>query len=159
MEANDDIKNTGNTKFVPQKLNKLREGFKINFMKMKNGEDSKVLWECKEWDLKVENKTQNLPKEILDCNLVMREINFSSVDAIENLELVQNYYLQGELIESSRFYFGFVIPNSTNNWEQLIEAKEDMIPYQILSGNLNVETIFLSNGHVIFKNNILIYYV
>jgi retinal rod rhodopsin-sensitive cGMP 3',5'-cyclic phosphodiesterase subunit delta len=136
-----------------------KKGFKINWMKMKDGTTGKVLWECKEWDLDSENKTEKFPKEMLKCKEVIREINFSSIEKITNLECVQNFYLKGELVESSRFYFGFVIPNSTNNWEQIIEARDDMIPLQILSGNLVVETIFLSNGIVISQNNVLIYYV
>ena len=65
-----------------------------------------------------------------------------------------------ELFESSRFNFGFVIPNSTNDWEQIIEAKEDgVLPAEILSGKLNVETLFLCEGKIIVQNKILIYYV
>lgn len=140
-------------------LQKIQNGFKINWMKMKDGENGKVMWENNTWDLSENKKSETLPKEILNCHLVVREINFSSVEKIESLELIQNFYLQDELIESSRFIFGFVIPNSTNSWEQYIEAKKEMIPYTILSGNLNVETLFLTNGHVICKNEILIYYV
>jgi retinal rod rhodopsin-sensitive cGMP 3',5'-cyclic phosphodiesterase subunit delta len=141
------------------KLSKIKQGFKINWMKMKDGKTGTVMWECSEWDLTKEDSSENLPKELLDCKLVVREVNFSSIETIDNLELIQNFYLVGELIESTRFNFGFVIPKSTNSWEQILEAKDEMMPYHILSGNLNVETIFLSNGHIISKNNILIYYV
>ena len=144
-----------------QKIISIKNGFKINHMKMKNGENGETLWECSEYNLENDNRSENLPKEILDCSVITREINFSSEHSIENLELIQNFYLSEELIESSRFYFGFVIPNSTNNWEQVIEAKpkEEMIPYHYLSGNLVVETIFITSNTVIFKNRILIYYV
>lgn len=143
-----------------QRIQQIKNGFKINHMKMKNGESGETMWTCEEYNLENENKSEHLPKEILDCALVTREINFSSEQQIDNLELIQNFYLNEELIESSRFYFGFVIPNSTNNWEQLIEAKpkEEMIPYHILSGNLVVETIFISSNTVIFKNRCLIFY-
>ena len=143
------------------KLNLIKSGFKINHMRMKNGENGESLWECNEYNLENEDKSENLPKEILDCSVITREINFSSLCSIDNLELIQNFYLNDELIESSRFYFGFVIPNSTNNWEQVIEAKpkEEMIPYHVLSGNLTVETIFISSNTVIFKNRVLIFYV
>jgi retinal rod rhodopsin-sensitive cGMP 3',5'-cyclic phosphodiesterase subunit delta len=148
-----------NTEIKLTNLQKIKKGFKINSMKMKNGENGKVLWECKEWDMTIEKKSESLPKEILKCKEIVREINFSSVEQVQDLELIQNFYLCDEMVESSRFIFGFVIPNSTNSWEQHIEAKQEMIPYTVLSGNLVVETLFLSNGHVIFKNNILIYYV
>lgn len=138
---------------------KIKQGFKINSMKMRDGNGGTCMWECKDWDLNIENREENLPKEILDCSEIIREITFSSKEPIENLELVQNFYLKDELIESSRFFFGFVIPNSTNNWEQIIEAKEEMIPYYILSGNLRVETLFLTNGEIISRNNVTIYYI
>ena len=157
-EVNNQPQNSETTPTL-SKIQKIKEGFKINSMKMKDGSNGKVMWNCSEWDLNEDRKSENLPKEILNCKEVVREVNFSSRELIENLELIQNFYLQGELIESSRFCFGFVIPNSTNNWEQMISAKEEMIPYEILSGNLNVETVFISNGHVISRNNVLIYYV
>ena len=63
---------------------------------------------------------------------------------LDDLELIQNFYLMGELLETSRFKFGFVTPGSTNDWEQIIEAKEDgVLPAEILSGKLHVETLFL----------------
>lgn len=145
-----------------EKYKHVKQGFKINHMKMKDGTSGKVFWECTNWDIGTNtyNKSEKLPKEILNCKEVVREINFSSLEKIENLELIQNFYLHGELIESSRFFFGFVIPNSTNNWEQIIEAKEEgVLPAEILSGNLSVETFFLTNGHVISKNSITIYYI
>jgi retinal rod rhodopsin-sensitive cGMP 3',5'-cyclic phosphodiesterase subunit delta len=154
MSENDDSQKKQVSKII-----KIREGFKINWMKMKDGKTGTVMWECNQWDLSDEGKIENLPKEILDCREIIREVNFSSIESFDNLELIQNFYLKDELIESTRFYFGFVIPKSTNSWEQIIEAKDEMIPHEILSGNLYVETIFLNNDRVIFKNNIIIYYI
>ena len=66
----------------------------------------------------------------------------------------------GELFETSRFKFGFVIPGSTNDWEQIIEAKEGgVLPAEVLSGKLKVETLFLSGNEVLWKNKITIFYV
>ena len=158
-DNNFESQNNSEPKAHVPKHQKIREGFKINSMRMKDGRNGIVMWECKEWDLSKLNKEENLPKEILQCPEIVREINFSSVESIENLELIQNFYLKEELIDSSSFIFGFVIPNSTNNWDKTIEAKEEMIPYSLLSGNLMVETIFLTNGNVITRNNILIYYI
>lgn len=164
-------------------IEKISKGYKINFMKMKDASSGKVMWEKNDWNLEnsghsyifnkslsskefrdmnknaFKNHNENLPKEILLCKTIIREINFSSVEPIENFEIVQNYYLSGELIETTRFHFGFVIPNSTNNWEQIIEAKDEMIPYNILSGKLKVETIFLTNGEIFIKNFMTIFYV
>ena len=139
---------------------KIKNGFKINHMQMKDGSNGKVMWDCKSWDLNLPSHTEKITKELLKCKTVIRNVNFSSIEPIQDLELIQNFYLMGELLESSRFKFGFVIPNSTNDWEQIIEAKEDgVLPAEILSGKLNVETLFLCEGKIIVKNKILIYYV
>ena len=143
-----------------ESFEKIKSGFKINLIQMKDGDSGKMMWDCKDWDLSSSNQTVKISKELLKCKIIKRNVNFSSVEKIEDLELIQNFYLMGELFESSRFKFGFVIPNSTNDWEQIIEAKEDgVLPAEVLSGKLNVETLFLCEGKIIVKNKILIYYV
>ena len=143
-----------------ESFEKIKSGFKINLIQMKDGDSGKMMWDCKDWDLSSSNQTVKISKELLKCKIIKRNVNFSSVEKIEDLELIQNFYLMGELFESSRFKFGFVIPNSTNDWEQIIEAKEDgVLPAEVLSGKLKVETLFLCEGKIIIKNKILIYYV
>ena len=143
-----------------ESFEKIKNGFKINLIQMKDGDSGKMMWDCKDWDLSSSNQTVKISKELLKCKIIKRNVNFSSVEKIEDLELIQNFYLMGELFESSRFKFGFVIPNSTNDWEQIIEAKEDgVLPAEVLSGKLHVETYFLCQGRIIVKNKILIYYV
>ena len=143
-----------------ESFEKIKSGFKINLIQMKDGDSGKMMWDCKDWDLSSPNQTVKISKELLKCKIIKRNVNFSSVEKIEDLELIQNFYLMGELFESSRFKFGFVIPNSTNDWEQIIEAKEDgVLPAEILSGKLQVETMFMVQGQILFKNRILIYYV
>ena len=143
-----------------QDFAKLKRGFRVNHMQMKNGENGEVMWEVKSWDLTKENHTENITKELLKCKRIIRNVNFSSDEKIDDLELVQNFYLMGELFETSRFKFGFVIPGSTNDWEQIMIAKEDgVLPAEVLSGKLQVETLFLIQGKILYKNRILIYYV
>ena len=143
-----------------ESFEKIKNGFKINLIQMKDGDSGKMMWDCKDWDFSSSNQTVKISKELLKCKIIKRNVNFSSVEKIEDLELIQNFYLMGELFESSRFKFGFVIPNSTNDWEQIIEAKEDgVLPAEVLSGKLHVETYFLCQGRIIVKNKILIYYV
>ena len=142
------------------KLLKIKQGLKINHMQMKDGTNGKVLWESKDWDLHSTSHIEKFTKELLKCKVVIRNVNFSSTEQIEDLELIQNFYLMGELLETSRFKFGFVIPGSTNDWEQIIEAKEDgVLPAEILSGKLHVETLFLCQNKVLWKNKSVIYYV
>ena len=139
---------------------KIKKGFRVNHMQMKNGENGEIMWEVKSWDLTKEQHTENITKELLKCKRIIRNVNFSSDEKIDELELVQNFYLMGELFETSRFKFGFVIPGSTNDWEQIMIAKEDgVLPAEVLSGKLQVETLFLIQGRVLYKNRILIYYV
>ena len=57
--------------------------------------------------------------------MVAREIVFSSAEAIENFRLEQAIHFKNTLLESWDFVFGFVIPNSTNTWEQTIVAAEE----------------------------------
>ena len=35
-----------------EKFNKIKEGFKVNHMQMKDGNNGKVMWEVNSWDLK-----------------------------------------------------------------------------------------------------------
>ena len=141
-------------------LSKMKKGFKVNHMQMRNGDTGEVMWQVNSWDLTKEFHTENITKNLLKCKKIIRNVNFSSEEKIEDLELIQNFYLMGELFESSRFKFGFVIPGSTNDWEQIMIAKEDgVLPAEVLSGKLQVETLFLVQGNILYKNRILIYYV
>ena len=143
-----------------QELSKLKKGFKVNHMQMRNGDTGEVMWQVNSWNLDKEFHTENITKNLLKCKKIIRNVNFSSEEKIEDLELIQNFYLMGELFESSRFKFGFVIPGSTNDWEQIMIAKEDgVLPAEVLSGKLQVETLFLVQGNILYKNRILIYYV
>ena len=141
-------------------LSRMKKGFKVNHMQMRNGDTGEVMWQVNSWDLTKEFHTENITKNLLKCKKIIRNVNFSSEEKIEDLELIQNFYLMGELFESSRFKFGFVIPGSTNDWEQIMIAKEDgVLPAEVLSVKLQVETLFLVQGNILYKNRILIYYV
>ena len=67
--------------------------------------------------------------------------------------------LQGQEIEHLYFKFGFVMPGSTNSWDQIIHADVDgMLPVEVLSGNLVVTTYFLSGETVVHKSLYRIFY-
>lgn len=101
--------------------------------------------------------TARIPKEILRCRAVSRELVFHSDSIIKKFRLEQRVYLQGVCIEGMPiiliskllfknsyhliylylehfFNFGFVIPGSTNTWEQTIVAAppDKMLPAEIL---------------------------
>ena len=139
---------------------KVMEGFKINWMSMKNGETNKVHWQCNTWDNNVLEKTEIFPKELLKCKVVTREINFTSKEEIKDFKLIQKIYLGETMIEEWNFAFGFVIPNSTNTWEQTIEAAspEDMVPIEIINKNMVIETLFIAKSKIIYRSKMRVQY-
>lgn len=75
-----------------------------------------------------------VPKKILKCRAVSREINFSSAEPMERFRLEQKVLFKGRCLEEWFFEFGFVIPNSTNTWQSLIQAapESQMMPANVL---------------------------
>ena len=73
----------------------------------------------------------------------------------------QRVFFRGQCIEEWFFSFGFVIPGSTNSWEQIIEAAapSDMFTAEELSGQVTFETTFLDDKLVLCKNLVRIVYV
>ena len=102
----------------------------------------------------------HLPASILQCRAVSREFQFSSREMLNGLRLEQRIFFQGGCMEGAtarprpravrphahsrraapprraewNFQFGFVIPNSTNTWQQTIHAADEskMIPASLL---------------------------
>ena len=64
-------------------------------------------------------------------------------------------------IEEWKFEFGFVPPNMTVSWENTIEAAggDQMLPAEILSGNMVIATILFDGDFVINKMKIRVNYV
>lgn len=58
------------------------------------------------------------------------------------------------------FHFGFVIPNSTNTWQQTIEAAEEskMLPAAALDGNVLIETAFFDDDVLVCKMVLRVFY-
>ena len=118
-------------KKMPAGAANIMKGFKLNWMNLRDAESGKILWQSGEnlSDPSMDHEAR-VPKRILRCKSVSREINFSSEEAMENFRLIQTVYLRGEPIEEWDFQFGFVIPGSTNTWQSIIEAapENQMIP-------------------------------
>ena len=54
---------------------------------------------------------------------------------------------------------GFVIPNSTNTWQQVIEADEgNMSPADVLSGQITIETSFYDDQMIVSKSRLRVFY-
>jgi len=58
------------------------------------------------------------------------------------------------------FQFGFVIPNSTNTWQQTIEAADEsrMLPATALDGNVLIETSFFDDDLLVCKTVLRVFY-
>jgi len=131
-------------------------------MNMRDGRTGRMMWQSEDWADKLfgTELEAHVPKAILKCKVVSREINFSSKEKIECFRLEQRVYYRGMGIEEWFFKFGFVIPGSTNTWQQVIEAaaEEDMLSAEELSGNVVFETAFYDGDLFICKNLVRIYY-
>ena len=102
---------------------------------MSDAHTGEILWQDNDWDDLLSGEREiHIPKRILQCRAVSREFQFSSVEMLQGLRLEQRIFFSGGLMEEWNFHFGFVIPNSTNTWQQTIEAAEEskMLPAHAL---------------------------
>ena len=107
-------------------LNDLSKGeFRIEAMKMKDAESGTLLWEGFEWDLNsTEEQKVEFPAAMLACKAIGRELVFYSKKIMHDFSIKQVMSMNGQVVESFGFDFGFVMPNTTNSWEQIIDAEE-----------------------------------
>ncbi|KAI1726677.1 GMP-PDE, delta subunit domain-containing protein [Ditylenchus destructor] len=111
-------------------------GFRLNWMNLRDAETGKILWQSTS-DManpNIEHEAR-IPKAILKC--------------------------KDHVIEEWYFDFGFVIPQSTNTWQNLIEAAPEgqMLPASVLSGNIVIETNFFDDDMLISTSRVRLYYV
>lgn len=148
---------------------KIRSGFKIVEMTMRNGDTGKVVWSSKDLGASVlfdDDATKvtaeaHLPASMLSASSVTRSITFSSVQLMRHFFMTQRVYLHGQLLEKHAFDFGFVIPGSTNSWEQEIEAADDEVGTldpALLSGNTTVVTRFYDKGLLLGGFTVRLFY-
>lgn len=147
---------------MPSKAEDIMKGFKLNWMNLRDADSGKILWQSSD-DLSapdVEHEAR-VPKKILKCRAVSREINFSSKEAMEKFRLEQKVLFKGKCLEEWLFEFGFVIPGSTNTWQSVIEAapESQMMPANVLNGNVVIETRFYDDAVLVSTSKVRIFYV
>ena len=145
-----------------EELNDIALGeFRIESMKMKDAERGVVLWERNDWDLNSnEEQKVEFPASMLGCAAIGREIVFHSKKIMHDFSIRQVMSMQDQVIEQFGFDFGFVMPNTTNSWEQVIDADiGNVMPAEVLSGNLVVDTYFCVKGVSFATQRYRIYYV
>lgn len=147
---------------MPSRGEEILKGFQVNWMNLRDAETGKVFWQGNE-DLSVPDVEHEarVPKKILRCPAVSREINFSSAEPMEKFRLEQKVLFKGRCLEEWFFEFGFVIPNSTNTWQSLIEAapESQMMPANVLNGNIVIETKFFDDDLLISTSRVRLFYV
>uniref|UniRef100_A0A6I8SV90 Retinal rod rhodopsin-sensitive cGMP 3',5'-cyclic phosphodiesterase subunit delta n=1 Tax=Xenopus tropicalis TaxID=8364 RepID=A0A6I8SV90_XENTR len=143
-------------------LNFLNDDIIRNWMNLRDAETGKILWQGTE-DLSVPGVEHEarVPKKILKCKAVSRELNFSSAEQMEKFRLEQKVYFKGQCLEEWFFEFGFVIPNSMNTWQSLIEAapESQMMPANVLTGNVVIETKFFDDDLLVSTSRVRLFYV
>ena len=80
---------------------------------------------------------------------------------MEKFRLEQKVLYRSRCLEEWNFEFGFVIPNSTNTWQSLIEAapESQMMPARVLNGNVVIETKFFDDQLEVSTSKVRLYYV
>lgn len=133
-------------------------------MNMRDATNGRLMWRSADWDVAemfTREISEEIPRDILQCRAVSREIVFSSAVEMNNFRLEQRVYFQGVCIEEWRFTFGYVMAGSRNSWQQTIDAAppSEMLPAEVLSGNVVFETAFFDDKEFLCKNSIRIFYV
>jgi len=140
----------------------LLKGFKLNWMNLRDASSGKVLWQSSD-DLSVTgvDHEARVPKKILKCKAVSREINFTSKESMDKFRLEQRVFFKGNCLEEWFFDFGFVIPGSTNTWQSVIEAapESQMMSASVLSGHVVIETKFFDKDMLVSTSQVRIFYV
>ncbi|KAF0309580.1 Retinal rod rhodopsin-sensitive cGMP 3',5'-cyclic phosphodiesterase subunit delta [Amphibalanus amphitrite] len=147
---------------MPAKAEDILKGFQVNWMNLRDADDGKILWQGNE-DLSlpdVEHEAR-VPKTILKCRAISREINFTSAESMERFRLEQRVLFKGRCLEEWSFDFGYVIPNSTNTWQSVIEAapESQMMPANVLNGNVIIETQFFDDDLLVSTSQVRLFYV
>lgn len=147
---------------MPTNADDILKGFQVNWMNLRDADDGKILWQGNQ-DLSlpdVEHEAR-VPKTILKCRAISREINFTSAESMEKFRLEQRILFKGRCLEEWCFDFGYVIPNSTNTWQSVIEAapESQMMPANVLNGNVIIETQFFDDDLLVSTSQVRLFYV
>ncbi|XP_011503716.1 PREDICTED: retinal rod rhodopsin-sensitive cGMP 3',5'-cyclic phosphodiesterase subunit delta isoform X2 [Ceratosolen solmsi marchali] len=147
---------------MPSRGEDIFKGFQINWINLRDADTGKILWQGNE-DLSVPDieHEAKVPKQILRCRAVSREINFSTAEPMERFRLEQKVLFKGRCLEEWFFELGFVIPNSTNTWQSLFQAapESQMMPANVLNGNMVIETKFYDDDLLLTMSRVRLFYV
>lgn len=130
-------------------------------MNLRDVDTGELLWQGND-DISLPGSEHEarVPKKILNCRALSREINFSSVHPIQMLKLRQKVLFKNRVLEEWAFDFGFVIPASVNTWQSIIESapESQMMPAKVLNGNVVIETYFYDDDLLISTSRVRLFY-
>ncbi|KAJ8981951.1 hypothetical protein NQ317_002123 [Molorchus minor] len=80
---------------------------------------------------------------------------------MEKFRLEQKVLFKGRCLEEWYFEFGYVMPDSTNTWQSIMEAapESQMMPASVLNGNVVIETKFYDDDVLISTSKVRLFYV
>ncbi|TPX58116.1 hypothetical protein PhCBS80983_g03368 [Powellomyces hirtus] len=104
--------------------------------------------------------TATLPSSILHHRSVARTLTFASTRSISHLRVTQRVLVYGQAVEEWAAEFGFVIPESVNEWSHIVEAagEEEMVDAEVVSGNTVIETVFYDKDEVLSTLTVTVFY-
>lgn len=140
---------------------KILEGFQINWICLKDLDGGKVFWQGTD-DLSQNDHEHeaHVPKHILKCRALSREFCFSSKEGIEKFRLEQKVLFKGRCLEEWYFEFGYVMAESKNTWQSVMQAapESEMMPASVLNGNIVIETKFFDDELLITTSKLRLFY-
>ncbi|PRP81073.1 hypothetical protein PROFUN_11187 [Planoprotostelium fungivorum] len=147
---------------------KIAQGFRLD------ASNGRMVWKSQWNDFTIGSteQTAHIPKEILSCKSVSREITFSSIELIERFHIKQHVVLEGAIVEEWEIWFGFVIPGSTNTWQTTFLSSSEMLPVEMIrfihvnlslflmynSGRIVIETSFFDGSQLIGTAKVRVFY-
>lgn len=147
---------------MPSRAVDILKGFQINWIKLRDADTGTILWQGNE-DLSMPDAEHeaHVPKKILQCRAVSREVNFSTTEPMKKFRLEHRVLFKGRCLEEWSFELGIVIRNSTNTWQSLFEAapESQMMPAKILNGNVVLETKFFDDDILITTSRVRLFYI
>ncbi len=92
-----------------ESFEKIKKGFKVNHMQMKNGENGEIMWEVKSWDLTKESHTENITKELLKN--ILKDYKYRSLWFRMHVSLRDFIKNDGHNLSNEEYKF-YINPNS-----------------------------------------------
>lgn len=147
---------------MDQKALEIRDGFQINWMRLSDTRTNDIFWQgTEDFSCPETLHEAHISKNILKCETVLREMSFCTKKRLEYFHLEQNVLFKKRCLEQWKFEFGPVEAETINAWESVIQSAPEaqMLPPNILSGNIVIETKFYDGDVLISTSKLRVFYI